>query len=151
MHIGYDIDGVLTRKDPTHISRVGVRILVGIFHKILPNIIKKWTLTRALQIDINIARKIAKDNKISIITARPQEFYKYTEQWLKTVAKIDYNNLYCVGLKSNFEQRKLDIAKEIKIDLFLDDTDSTIDLFKKNNINAYLFKSWKDVDDNLNL
>jgi len=151
MHIGYDIDGVLSSKDPTHVSREGVRLLVGILNKFFPKIIRNWTLTRKLQTDIEIAREIFKNHEISIITARPQEFYSYTAQWLKNVAKIDYNNLYCVGLKSNFEQRKLDIAKEIKIDLFLDDTQSTIDLFEKNGIKAHLFKSWLDVKDYLKL
>lgn len=151
MHIGYDIDGVLSKKDPTHVSRLGVRFLLGIFNFFLPQVIRHWTLNRSLQIDIEIAREIAKNHKISIITARPKEFYKYTEIWLREIANIDYDNLYCVGLKSNFEQRKLDIAKEINIDLFLDDTESTIILFKNNNINAYLFKSWQDIKNNLDL
>ena len=57
MHIGYDIDGVISKKDPTHISRKAVRVLVGLFYNFFPKVIKNWTLNREVQIDINIGKK----------------------------------------------------------------------------------------------
>lgn len=145
MHIGYDIDGVLTKRDYTHMSRLGVRGLFAFFHKYFPQIIKNWTLTQPLQEDIEIAQIIAKNHKISIITARPEAMKSYTAQWLKNVAQIKYDNLYCVGLKSGFSERKLKLAQDLEIDVFLDDTLETVDLFEANGINAHKFETWKEV------
>ena len=145
MHIGYDIDGVLTKRDYTHVSRIGVRGLFAIIQKYFPNIIKNWTLNQPLQDNIEIAREIASQNTISIITARPESMKIYTSQWLKNIAKIEYDNLYCVGLKSGFSERKLKLAQELEIDVFLDDTLNTVELFEDNEINAHKFETWQEV------
>lgn len=145
MHIGYDIDGVLTKRDYTHVSRIGVRGLFAIIQKYFPNIIKNWTLNQPLQDNIEIAREIASQNTISIITARPESMKTYTSQWLKNIAKIEYDNLYCVGLKSGFSERKLKLAQELEIDVFLDDTLNTVELFEDNGINAYKFETWQEA------
>jgi uncharacterized HAD superfamily protein len=145
MHIGYDIDGVLTKRDYTHISRFGVRGLIVFFQAYFPQIIRRWTLTQPLQDDIEIARTIASQHKISIITARPETFRKYTAQWLKNIARIEYDELHFVGLKNGFSQRKLTIAEDIGLDLFLDDTEDTVSLFQKEGIQAHLFQDWKSV------
>jgi uncharacterized HAD superfamily protein len=145
MHIGYDIDGVLTKRDYTHVSRIGVRGLFAIIQKYFPNIIKNWTLNQPLQDNIETARKIASQNTISIITARPESMKTYTAQWLKNIAKIEYDNLYCVGLKSGFSERKLKLAQKLEIDVFLDDTLNTVKLFEDNGINAHKFETWQEV------
>jgi uncharacterized HAD superfamily protein len=145
MHIGYDIDGVLTKRDYTHISKLGVRGVFAILQKYFPRFVENWTLTRPLQDDIKIAQQIASKNKISIITARPEIMCSYTAQWLKNVANIEYDNLYCVGLKSGFGERKLKLAQELEIDVFLDDTLETIELFEANGINAHRFETWEEV------
>lgn len=145
MHIGYDIDGVLTKRDYTHVSRLGVRGLFALFQKYLPQVIENWTLTQPLQDNIEIARQIASKHKISIITARPEAMHPYTVYWLKNIANIKYDNLYCVGLKNGFSDRKLKLAQELDIDVFLDDTQETIDLFQENGINAHKFETWEEV------
>ncbi|MEY3471183.1 MAG: hypothetical protein RLZZ223_533 [Candidatus Parcubacteria bacterium] len=145
MHIGYDIDGVLTKRDYTHVSHLGVRSLVSILQAYFPSVIKNWTLNQPLQEDIHIAQQIASQHTISIITARPLSMCSYTSQWLKNVAKIEYNNLYCVGLKNGFSERKLKIAQDLEIDVFLDDTIETVDLFEANGINAHKFEKWDQV------
>ena len=145
MHIGYDIDGVLTKRDYTHVSRVGVRGIFAIVQKYFPQIVKNWTLNQLLQDDIEIARQIATNNTISIITARPESMRSYTDQWLKNIAKIKYDNLYCVGLKSGFSERKLKLAQDLEIDVFLDDTLKTIALFEANGIQAHKFETWQEV------
>jgi uncharacterized HAD superfamily protein len=145
MHIGYDIDGVLTKRDYTHVSRIGIRGLFAIIQKYFPNIIKNWTLNQPLQDNIEIAREIASQNTISIITARPESMKTYTSQWLKNIAKIEYDNLYCVGLKSGFSERKLKLAQELEIDVFLDDTLNTVELFEVNGINAHKFETWQEA------
>jgi len=145
MHIGYDIDGVLTKRDYTHVSRVGVRGIFAIVQKYFPQIVKNWTLNQLLQDDIKIARQIATNNTISIITARPESMRSYTDQWLKNIAKIKYDNLYCVGLKSGFSERKLKLAQDLEIDVFLDDTLKTIELFEANGIQAHKFETWQEV------
>jgi uncharacterized HAD superfamily protein len=145
MHIGYDIDGVLTKRDYTHVSRVGVRGIFAIVQKYFPQIVKNWTLNQLLQDDIEIARQIATNNTISIITARPESMRSYTDQWLKNIAKIKYDNLYCVGLKSGFSERKLKLAQDLEIDVFLDDTLKTIELFEANGIQAHKFETWQEV------
>ena len=149
MHIGYDIDGVLTRRDATQFSLRGARFLAGIAVKYFPGIVRKWTLSQPLQNDIEIAREFAKHHTISIITARPPALHLHTEKWLSEVAKIEYNHLYCVGLESGFGDRKLDIAKQVGIDVFLDDTEDTIETFRKNGLDARLFTSWKDIEQTL--
>jgi len=145
MHIGYDIDGVLTKRDYTHVSRLGVRGLFVFINKFLPKVIENWTLTQPLQDDIDIARDIASIHKVSIITARPEAMYPYTAQWLKNIANIEYDNLYCVGLKNGFSDRKLKLAQELEIDVFLDDTIETIKLFHTHNINAHKFETWLEA------
>lgn len=145
MHIGYDIDGVLTKRDYTHVSRVGVRGIFAIVQKYFPQIVENWTLNQPLQDDIEIARQIATNNTISIITARPESMRSYTDQWLKNIAKIKYDNLYCVGLKSGFSERKLKLAQDLEIDVFLDDTLKTIELFEANGIQAHKFETWQEV------
>lgn len=145
MHIGYDIDGVLTKRDYTHMSHLGVRGLVAFLDAYLPQIVQKWTLSQPLHQDIHIAQSIASQHTISIITARPLSMCSYTSQWLKNVAQIEYNNLYCVGLKKGFAERKLQIAQELDIDVFLDDTLKTIELFQANGINAHRFETWHKV------
>jgi len=145
MHIGYDIDGVLTKRDYTHVSRVGVRGIFVIVQKYFPQIVENWTLNQPLQDDIEIARQIATNNTISIITARPESMRSYTDQWLKNIAKIKYDNLYCVGLKSGFSERKLKLAQDLEIDVFLDDTLKTIELFEANGIQAHKFETWQEV------
>jgi uncharacterized HAD superfamily protein len=147
MHIGYDIDGVLTKRDYTHVSRLGIRGMFALLQKYFPKVIENWTLTQPLQNDIAIAQAIASQHKISIITARPEVMYPYTAQWLKNVANIEYDNLYCVGLKNGFAERKLKLAQELEIDLFLDDTPETIELFQANNIDAHKFETWQEVQD----
>lgn len=147
MHIGYDIDGVLTKRDYTHVSRLGVRGIFVLLQKCFPKVIENWTLTQPLQDNIEIARQIASKHKISIITARPEAMYPYTAQWLKNIANIEYDNLYCVGLKNGFAERKLKLAQELEIDLFLDDTPETIELFQANNIDAHKFETWQEVQD----
>jgi uncharacterized HAD superfamily protein len=147
MHIGYDIDGVLTKRDYTHVSRLGVRGIFALLQKCFPKVIENWTLTQPLQNDIEIAQAIASQHKISIITARPEAMYPYTAQWLKNIANIEYDNLYCVGLKNGFAERKLKLAQELEIDLFLDDTPETIELFQANNIDAHKFETWQEVQD----
>lgn len=149
MHIGYDIDGVLTRRDATHVSIKGARFIANIAARFFPELVRKWTLSQPLQEDIEIAREFAKHHTISIITARPQAFHMPTEQWLKDIAQIDYNHLYCVGLEKGFGKRKADIAKQVQIDVFLDDTESTIDLFRTQGLDARLFTSWKDIQETL--
>lgn len=145
MHIGYDIDGVLTKRDYTHVSRLGVRGLFAIVQKYFPQAVENWTLKQPLQDDIEIAREIASKNTISIITARPDSMKSYTAQWLKNIAKIEYDNLYCVGLKKGFSDRKLKLAQELDIDVFLDDTQETVDLFEFNGIHAHKFETWQEV------
>jgi uncharacterized HAD superfamily protein len=118
-----------------------------------PKILQQWTLSQPLQDDIHIARELATKHTVSIITARPQGMEQYTDQWLRTVANIPYHKLYCVGLEPGFGERKLQIAQKIKLDLFLDDTPSTIHTFHAAGMEARLFQSWKDfhlVDDELN-
>lgn len=149
MHIGYDIDGVLTKRDYTHVSRLGVRGLFALFQKYLPQVIENWTLTQPLQDNIEIARQIASKHKISIITARPESMQPYTAYWLKNIANIKYDNLYCVGLKKGFAERKLKLAQDLDIDVFLDDTTETIKLFQANNIDAHKFEAWEEVQDYL--
>lgn len=145
MHIGYDIDGVLSKRDYTHVSRLGVRGLFAIVQKYFPKTVENWILKQPLQDDIEIAREIASKNTISIITARPESMKSYTAQWLKNIAKIEYDNLYCVGLKSGFSDRKLKLAQELDIDVFLDDTPETVDLFEANGIQAHKFETWQEV------
>jgi|688.fasta_scaffold04771_23 uncharacterized HAD superfamily protein len=145
MHIGYDIDGVLTKRDYTHVSRWGVRGLFAFLNKYFPQVIKNWTLTQPLQDDIDIAQKIASKHKISIITARPEIMQPYTAQWLRNIAHIKYDNLYCVGLKSGFSKRKLKLAQDLEIDVFLDDTLETVEIFESNGINAHKFETWQEV------
>jgi uncharacterized HAD superfamily protein len=145
MHIGYDIDGVLTKRDYTHVSRLGVRGIFALLQKYFPQVIENWTLSQPLQDDIEIARAIASKHKISIITARPELMQPYTAQWLKNIAHIEYDNLYCVGLKSGFSERKLKLAQDLEIDVFLDDTLETIELFEANGINAHKFETWQEV------
>jgi len=145
MHIGYDIDGVLTKRDYTHVSRLGVRGAFALLQRCFPQVIKNWTLTQPLQEDIEIARKIASKHKISIITARPEAMHPYTAQWLKNIAHIEYDNLYCVGLKKGFSERKLKLAQDLEIDVFLDDTSDTIDLFETNGIDAHRFQTWQEA------
>ncbi len=149
MHIGYDIDGVLTKRDATHLSLRGARFIAAIAIKFFPRLVRRWTLSQPLQEDIEVAREFAKHHTISIITARPQEFHAYTEQWLKHIAKIDYDHLYCVGLESGFGQRKLEIARKVGIDVFLDDTEETIETFRAANVDARLFTTWKDIEQTL--
>lgn len=150
MHIGYDIDGVLTKRDYTHISRIGVMCIFSIIQKYFPQIVKNWILSQPLQDDIEIARQISSNNTISIITARPESMRLYTDQWLKNIAKIKYDNLYCVGLKSGFSNRKLKLAQDLEIDVFLDDTTETIELFESNEIQAHKFETWQEVQKYLN-
>lgn len=150
MHIGYDIDGVLTKRDYTHMSHLGVRGVYAIFDAYFPQIIRKWTLNQPLQQDIHIAQHIASQHKISIITARPLSMCSYTSQWLKNVAQIEYDNLYCVGLQKGFSERKLKIAQELEIDIFLDDTLQTVQLFEENGLNAHKFETWDKVIQYLN-
>jgi uncharacterized HAD superfamily protein len=145
MHIGYDIDGVLTKRDYTHVSRFGIRGLIAFFQAYFPQVIKRWTLNQPLQDDIEIAQKISNEHTISIITARPASFRRYTAQWLKNIAKIEYDHLYCVGLKNGFSERKLKVAQDLEIDVFLDDTKETIELFEANGINAHKFETWEEV------
>ncbi|MEX0597896.1 MAG: hypothetical protein WD512_15505 [Candidatus Paceibacterota bacterium] len=145
MHIGYDIDGVLTKRDYTSVSRLGVRGVFALLQKYFPKVIETWTLNQSLQDDIEIARKIASRHKISIITARPEFMYPYTRQWLKNIANIEYDDLYCVGLRNGFSERKLKLAQDLEIDIFLDDTLETIELFQANRINAHKFETWKEA------
>lgn len=143
MHIGYDIDGVLTKRDYTRISRLGVRGAFALLQKYFPKVIKNWTLTQPLQDGIEIAQQISTQNQISIITARPESMKSYTAQWLTNIAGINYNNLYCVGLKNKFSERKLRLAQDLEIDVFLDDTLETVELFEANGVNAHKFENWQ--------
>ncbi len=145
MHIGYDIDGVLTKRDYTHVSRFGVRGFVKVLQAYFPQIIRRWTLNQPLQDDIVIAQKISKKHTISIITARPASFRRYTAQWLHNVAHIEYDHLYCVGLKDGFAERKLKVAQDLGIDVLLDDTLETVTLFLENGMNAHKFETWKEA------
>lgn len=145
MHIGFDIDGVISKRDYTRVSLPFVKVSLAIVHRFFPSILRRWALSQPLQDEIEIARKISQDHTISIITARPPHLRKYTEQWLQNVAHIKYDELYCVGLSTGFGQRKLDIAKRIGLDMFLDDTPETIELFREQGVHAQLFTRWEDV------
>jgi uncharacterized HAD superfamily protein len=114
--------------------------------KFFPGTVQKWAMTQKLQNDIEVARDYSNNHKISIITARPNFMHEYTEDWLRDVAQIHFDNLYCVGLRPGFGARKLEVAKKIKLDMFLDDTESTIQTFKKAGIQAQLFQSWAEVE-----
>ncbi len=146
MHIGFDIDGVISKRDYTHVSLPMVRVGLAFFSQFAPFFLRHWALSQPLQDEIEIAQKIAQEHTISIITARPQHLAKYTAQWLKNVAHIDYDKLYCVGLDKGFGQRKLDIAQRIELDLFLDDTQETVTLFQSAGVPAQLFTGWQSVN-----
>ena len=145
MHIGFDIDGVISKRDYTRVSVPLVKVVLAFIHRFFPLILRRWALSQPLQDKIEIAQEMSRNHTISIITARPPHLRKYTAQWLKNVAHIEYHKLYCVGLDKGFGQRKLDIAKRIELDMFLDDTPETIALFRKEGIPAQLFTRWEDV------
>lgn len=145
MHIGFDIDGVISKRDYTHVSLSFVKVALAFVHKFFPSILRRWALSQPLQDQIEIAQKISQEHTISIITARPPHLRKYTEQWLQNVAHIKYDKLYCVDLSTGFGQRKLDIAKQIGLDMFLDDTADTVELFRESGIQSQLFTRWEDV------
>ncbi len=145
MRIGLDIDGVISKRDYTHMSVPFVSTAIKVVYRFFPTVLRRWALSQPLQEHIEIAQKLSQEHTVFIITARPRHLHKYTAQWLKNVAQINYEKLYCVGLENGFGQRKLDIAKEMGLDMFLDDTVETIELFREAGIEAHIFTSWKDI------
>lgn len=145
MHIGYDIDGVLSKRDYSHLSLRGVQMTNFLLSYFAPWLLTRWVKKQEVHEEIAIAREISFEHCISVITARPQNICQITSVWLSEVAQIDYNYVYCVGLSRGFGYRKLEIAQKLDLDLYLDDNVETIEIFKQSGINAQLFTSWRDV------
>lgn len=87
-----------------------------------------------------------KGNKLIIITARNNIYYKDTKKLTKKVL-LDY------GIKMDdiyFDaEKKSDLAQKLGIDLMIDDNKNVYENMKKENIDCILFgsdiKSWKEV------
>lgn len=145
MHIGYDIDGVLTRRNHSYISVPGVQLTNTVLFYIAPWLLSRWVKKQNVHEEISIARDLSYQHCISVITARPSNMCYTTSVWLSEVAQIDYNYVYCVGLSTGFGYRKLEIAQELGLDLYLDDNQETIEIFQQAGMNAQLFTSWREV------
>jgi uncharacterized HAD superfamily protein len=145
MKIGFDIDGVLTTTDYTHISVGGVNFLFDLMQKYFPTVLEFWFLKNTKCKDgIEIARQISQENEVFVITARPKELMEVTEKWLKTKGQIKCKSLYHVDLFDT-AQKKLEIAKELGLDVFVDDTLKNVETMRAGGIKAIKFENWQQV------
>ena len=127
MRIGVDCDGVLT---PFSYS---ARKLPWLLYLPIIFIPSRRTMTE-------IVRKWAKaGDEIIIVSARPKELTGLTKLWLR-LHKIPFNQVFCVGLGEGVESRKLEIAKQQRIEILFDDNECTVRVLRENGIKAILFK-----------
>ncbi len=144
MHLGLDLDGVLSKRSPVQGSYVRGRILCGILRLLPGNPGTYWILnhTEARE-DIDIIRDLSTRHRITIITARPIDFHRATEQWLTEVAQISFEGLYCVGLAKDVPYRKYVYADQVGVDVFIDDTKENVEYFREQELFAHLFEGWE--------
>jgi len=123
MIIGCDIDGVLT---PLRF-RINFRLpwWVFLFLAFVPS------NKRMLKILISLSAS----HKIVLVSSRPKQLNWLTQWWLKR-NYVPYSSLFLVESGPGIEQRKLEIIREEKIDLFIDDDEKIVIFLREHGINA---------------
>lgn len=123
MKIGIDLDGVITSvgliNPSVKLPRWLYIFLIPIVLMMIPNQKEKM-------------KRIALNNKLIIISARPHWFKNLTEKWLR-FHEIPFDKIYCVGFGKGTKQRKLKIIKKEKIELFVDNDKRIIRFLNGNN------------------
>jgi uncharacterized HAD superfamily protein len=146
MHLGIDIDGVLSKRSPIQGSYVKARIFLALVRILPGNVGNYWFLHRTeVRDDIEVARQLSQTYAVTVITARPQTYRHVTEQWLSEQARLSFCQLSCVGLAKGVPQRKYQHAQEAGVDLVIDDTDDIVKYLQDHGMAAHLFTSWKEA------
>ncbi len=121
---GCDIDGVLV---PVPLKcRLNLPWWFFIFlyfikpNQVMVQMLKKWK---------------ADQDQIILISARPPKLRKLTEKQLKKHF-IPYDQLFLVGLKKGVRHRKLEVIKEQKPKMFIEDNREIIDHLTLNGVNV---------------
>lgn len=130
MKIGIDMDGVVAFS------------WLGHFNPSLP--LPQWLLFLGIPFILfsfpypkkkNIIKTLSKHHEIIFISGRPSWSLFLTKLWLKFY-QIPFHKIYCVGYGKGMKERKLEIIKKEKIELFIEDDKRIIDFLKKNSIKA---------------
>jgi len=146
MHLGLDIDGVLSKRSPIQGSYLKGRILLALV-RILPGDVGSYWLLHRTEVrdDIEIARQLSERYMVTVLTARPTVFQRVTEQWLTRKAQISFRHLYCVGLAKGVPERKYQYASEAGVDMVIDDTEEIVRYLQDQGMPAHLFTSWNEA------
>lgn len=132
MRIGIDCDGVLT---DTYLGKVSSGRVKLPWLILLPLI-----FVPARRTMVEIVRKWAeRKDEIIVISARSRKLRCLTKLWLR-LHKIPFHQVFCVGLGKGVESRKLEIAKQQRVEIFFDDDECIVKSLRENGIRAILFK-----------
>ncbi|MFB6225236.1 MAG: hypothetical protein ABEI13_02160 [Candidatus Paceibacteria bacterium] len=146
MHIGIDIDGVLSKRSPIQGSYAKGQLLLKLVNLLPGDIGKYWLLHRtAVRDDIQIAQEITQNHRVTVITARPIQFHRVTKRWLTEYAQISFDNLYCIGLSHHVPERKYTYAQEAGVDIFIDDTQEITKYMEDQGLPTIQFASWQET------
>jgi len=122
MKIGIDLDGIIT---PVGFINPDLKLPSWLYALLIP-VVLMVTPNKKEEL-----KKIALNNEIIIISARPQGIKNLTEKWLR-FHKIPFDKIYCVGFGKGTKQRKLKIIKQENIELFIDNDERTTNFLNGN-------------------
>lgn len=72
-----------------------------------------------------------------IVTRRPrQRFCFWLTKKLLIFHGVPFKSLFCVGISRGAEERKLQIIKEIKIEVFIDSNKRIVEFMKRNSVHV---------------
>lgn len=125
MKIGVDLDGTISNID---LYNPNLKMPWCLFVLLIPWILFVSPNKKAVK-KLRLAKYYG--NKIIIISARPEQITRLTENWLK-FHQIPFDKLFCVGFGKGTKQRKLEIITKEGIELFIDNDKHLIDFLKQN-------------------
>ncbi len=127
---GCDIDGVLTSVPFKCKLNLPWWLFICLYfikaNKDMVQMLRKW--------------KDSQD-KIILISARPERLRRLTESWLKK-HNIPYDQLFLIGLEKGVKHRKLKVIKEQKTKMFIEDNQEIIEHLVVNEVNVLDFSSF---------
>lgn len=136
MKIGIDLDGVIT---PIGLINPSVKLPQWLYIFLIPVVLMVQPHQK------EEIKRIALNNEIIIVSARPRWIENLTKKWLR-FHQIPFDKVFCLGFGRGTKKRKLKIIEKENVDIFVEDNTRIREFLNRNGNSVKVFSKLQSLN-----